>query len=458
MDPALGSLDRADILIEGERIREVAPDIGVEDCEVIDGSAMIAIPGLVDTHRHLFLTQLRGFGADYTNWDYLEKGVLGLLPLARAEDVYIGAHAGALEALESGVTTVVDHADCIKEPGYADEIIRSHRETGIRIVFLYGACPPKIESLEDLDPAALFEPPEWYFEDARRVRETLLSADDGRIRFGITMHAAEGSPVEMGRKEIELGRELGALVVGCNAGFGLMTGNVRYVTELADAGLLGPDMLIIHANSLTDEELDLLAEAGAAIAAEPENELQAGLGFPMIGRAMERGVQTSLGVDTVMGYRGDLFTQMRFALQAERHRRGEEMTRKGLIPRANEVNAQDVLELATLGGARAANLDAEIGSLTPGKQADVVLIRTDRLGMAPVVDPVKTVVSQANAADVDTVFVAGEPLKRGGQLLNVDLPPILDRLAASRDYMLEAWRQYDNKVVVDIAAASMPLG
>ena len=134
------------------------------------------------------------------------------------------------------------------------------------------------------------------------------------------------------------------------------------------------------------------------------------------------------------------------------------MTRKGLIPRSNEINSQDALELATLGGARAVNLDAEIGSLTPGKQADVALIRTDRLGMAPVVDPVMTVVSQANAADVDTVFVAGEPLKRGGELLNVDLPPILDRLAASRDHMLEAWRQYDNKVVIDIAAASMPLG
>ena len=458
MDSTLGTLERTDVLIEGERIRAVAPDIGAEDCEVIDATAMIAIPGLVDTHRHLFLTQLRGLGADYTNWDYLEKGVLGFLPLVRAEDVYIGAHAGALEALESGVTTVVDHADCIKEPGYADEIIRSHRETGIRIVFLYGACPPFIESLEDLGPTALFEPPEWHFDDVRRVRETLLPADDGRIRFGITMHAAEGSPVEAGRKEIEFGRELGALVIGCNAGFGLMTGNVPYVTELAEAGLLGPDMLIIHANSLTDEELDLLAGAGAAIAAEPENELQAGLGFPMIGRAMERGVQTSLGVDTVMGYRGDLFTQMRFALQAERHRRGEEMTRKGLLPRSNEVNAQDVLELATLGGARAVHLDSEVGSLTPGKQADLVLIRTDRLGMAPVVDPVKTVVSQANAADVDTVFVAGEPVKRGGELLNVDLPPILDRLSASRDYMLEAWSKYDNKAVVDIAAATMPLG
>ena len=99
-----------------------------------------------------------------------------------------------------------------------------------------------------------------------------------------------------------------------------------------------------------------------------------------------------------------------------------------------------------------------MGSLTPGKQADVVLIRTDRLGLAPVSDPVRTVVSQANAADVDSVFVAGEAVKRDGQLLNVDLPPILDRLAASRDYMLEALRQYDNKAVIDIAAASMPLG
>ena len=163
-------------------------------------------------------------------------------------------------------------------------------------------------------------------------------------------------------------------------------------------------------------------------------------------------------MDTVAGYRGDLFTQMRFALQAERLRRCEDLAKKGLAPRSNKITAKDVLELATIGGARAVRLDAEVGSLTPGKQADVVLIRTDRLGLWPVVDPVNTVVTQANAADVDSVFLAGEPMKRGGQLLNVDLPPILDRLAASRDHLLDEWRKCDNTAAIEMLESMLPLG
>jgi cytosine/adenosine deaminase-related metal-dependent hydrolase len=457
MDSNLGTLECTDILIEGERIRAVAPDIGAEDCEVIDGTAMIAIPGLVDTHRHVWTAQLRGLLPDATNWDYV-AWQLQLLPQYRAEDAYVGTYAGSLEALESGVTTIVDHIDCNNSPGYVDEIIRAHEEARIRIVLLYDSGQKRFESPEEIDPMSFFETPEWYFEDARRVRETLLPADDGRIRFGISMHAYEGSPLEMGRKEIEFGRELGAHLIGCNAGMGILTGNVNYVLELANAGLLGPDMIIIHGNSLIDEEIDRIAEAGAAIAAAPENELGGGFLYPMIGRAMERGAQTSLGVDTVMAFRGDLFTQMRFALQVERHRRHEELAKKGLVYRTNKITAQQILEIATLGGARAANLDAEVGSLTPGKQADVVLIRTDRLGLAPVYDPVGTVVTQANAADVDSVFVAGEPVKRGGQLLNVDLPPLFDRLAASRDYLLEESKRYDVKTLIDLAAATIPLG
>ena len=457
MDSTLGTLERADILIEGERIRAVAPDIAAEDCEVIDGTAMIAIPGLVDTHRHVWTAQLRGLLPDATNWDYV-AWQLQLLPQYRAEDAYVGTYAGSLEALESGVTTIVDHIDCNNAPGYVDEIIRAHEEARIRIVLLYDSGQKRFESPEDIDPMSFFETPEWYFEDARRVRETLLPADDGRIRFGLSMHAYEGSPLEMGRKEIEFGREIGAHLIGCNAGMGILTGNVNYVLELANAGLLGPDMIIIHGNSLIDEELDRIAEAGAAIAAAPENELGGGFLYPMIGRAMERGAQTSLGIDTVMAFRGDLFTQMRFALQVERHRRHEELAKKGLLYRTNEITAQQMLELATLGGARAANLDAEVGSLTPGKQADVVLIRTDKLGLAPVCDPVGAVVTQANAADVDSVFVAGEPVKRSGQLVNVDLPPLLDRLAASRDHLVEESKRYDVKALIDIAAATIPLG
>ena len=459
MDPEIGTLEHADILIEKDRIQAVAPNIKAEDCEAIDGTAMIAIPGFVDTHRHVFTAMLRGLGADYTTFDYAANVMIGIDPHIRADDVYIGTYAGGLEALESGVTTVVDHADCINSPEHADEIIRAHEDSGIRVVFCYGMSGHEgIEPGELPDLMALITPPEWHFEDARRVRETLLSADDGRIRFGIAMTELEGFPIELSRREIEFGRELGAHLIGCNAGLGPLSGAGTYVVELSDAGLLGPDILIIHGPTLTDDELDRIAEANAAIAAAPENELQAGLGYPVAVRAMMRGAKASLGIDTVMGYRGDLFTQMRFALQAERLRRCEELARQGLAPRRNTITAKDMLELATIGGARAINLDDELGSLTPGKQADVVLIRTDRLALSPVVDPINTIVTQANAADVDSVFLAGEPVKRDGQLLNIDLTSILDRLAASRDHILTEWRKSDNTTIIEMMESILPLG
>jgi cytosine/adenosine deaminase-related metal-dependent hydrolase len=383
----------------------------------------------------------------------------GLIPHVRAEDVYIGTLAGSLEALESGVTTVVDHADCLNSPDHADEIIRGHRESGIRAVFCYGmAGHVKSEPGKLPDPMDFVTSPEWHFEDARRVRETLLPGDDDRIRFGLAVTELEGLPIELSRREIEFGRQIGAYLIGCNAGLGPLSNAGTYVVELADAGLLGPESLIIHGPSLTDEELDRIVEADAAIAAAPENELQAGLGYPVALRATAHGAKASLGVDTVAGYRGDLFTQMRFALQAERLRRSEDLARQGLAPRSNVVTARQVLELATLGGARALRLEAELGSLTPGKQADVVLIRTDRLGLWPVVDPVSTVVTQANAADVDSVFLAGEAIKRDGKLLNVDLPRILDRLGASRDHLLDEWQESDDGAIVEMLASLMPLG
>ncbi len=459
MDPSLGTLERADILIEGEQIRAVAPDIGAEDCEVIDGTAMIAIPGLVDTHRHICWTPFRSIEADYTMFEALANLMFITIPLMRAEDAYIGTYAGGLEALESGITTMVCHCDAINSPEHADEIIRALRETGLRGVFCYAMGgnrkiePGRLPSMRDL-----MTPPEWNFEDARRVRETLLPADSGRIRFGTAISELEGFPMELSQRQIEFGRDLGAHLIGVNAGLGSLSGSGNYVKELSDAGLLGPDILIIHGNTLTDEELDLTTEANAAISSTPEIEMGNAIGFPVVGRALARGTQASLGVDVVAFSRGDLFTQMRFALQAERLRRCEELARQGLAAESNKIKAHEMLEIATIGGARAANLDAEVGSLTVGKQADVVLIRTDRLGISPVNDPVKTVVMQANAADVDTVFLAGKPVKRDGKLLNIDLPPILDRLSVSRDYLLAESSQIDKTALIDKLKSKMPLG
>jgi cytosine/adenosine deaminase-related metal-dependent hydrolase len=353
----------------------------------------------------------------------------------------------------------VDHGDCIASPEHADEMIRALEESGLRTVFCYGmAGLGNFEPGKPLDLTGAIPSPEWHFEDARRVRETRLSSDDGLVTFGIAMNELEGFPLEFSQQEIEFAREIGANLIGLDAAMGPISGDAKYVLKLANAGLLGPDMLVIHGPSLTDEELDRIAEAGAAVAAAPENELQTGLGFPVAGRALARGANAGLGIDTVAGYRGDLFTQMRFALQAERVRQSEVLAREGLAPRRNKIAAREMLELVTLGGARAVGLEAKVGSLTPGKQADVVLIRADRIGLAPVNDPVNTIVVQASAADVDSVFVAGKPVKRGGQLLNVDLPRVLRQLEASRDHLLVAMREVDIPALEEMLAPLFPLG
>jgi len=453
MDPDIGILEIGDILIEGTKILEVAPDLDVEDAELIDGIGTIAIPGLIDTHRHLSHTQLRTKTADDTNFTYLLNFVFGYLAAYRAEDVYNGTLAGALEALEAGVTTVVDFADCMLSPDHADESVRAHQEAGIRSVLCYGLQGgPKIESGKPADLDNLFTAPETLFPDARRIRETKLTSDDGLVTMGLSASGLEGQPLERARSQLELGRELGLRTITAHAAMGTLSGEGHLVQDLGEAGLLGADILISHGNGLLDSELELMAQAGASIAASPENEMSDG--WPSVtGRALEKGVQVSLGADSVTYVRGDLFRQIRYALHFERGQVGRDLGARGLVMPTMPIKTDVGLELATIGGARAIGLDHLIGSITPGKQADIALIRFDHLAFAPVNDPVKTLVLMASAGDVDTVFVAGSPVKRERRLLWEDLPAVIKGLEASRDHLEDTVKAMDlEQVRAQIAA------
>jgi 5-methylthioadenosine/S-adenosylhomocysteine deaminase len=458
MDPSLGTLDRADILVEGEQIRDIAADLAVADCEVIDGSGMIAIPGFVDTHRHPWMTQLRGAAADWTLFGYTAGVLLGCRSFFRPQDVHIATYAGALEALDAGVTTMVAYSDCTLSPDHADEMIRALEESGTRAIFCYGMLGDgRTEPDGPLDLTGAIPSPEWHFDDVRRVRKSRLSSDDALVTLGLAMNEVEMLPLEFGRREIELGREVGAARISCHVAMGAMSQGVGYVGQLADAGLLGPDLLFAHGNGLSKEELEQIADAGAAIAVTPESELATGCGYPVTGRAMDCGARVSLGVDAVLACRGDLFTQMRLALQTERGLRHHALEQQGLAPREARPSPREMLELATLGGACAAGLDTKVGSLTPGKQADIALLRCDGLSLRPVRDPVNAVVLQANAGDVDTVLVAGRPVKRAGQLVDIDLPAILSSLEDSRTYLETATSELDQGRLRELAASLFPL-
>jgi cytosine/adenosine deaminase-related metal-dependent hydrolase len=230
----------------------------------------------------------------------------------------------------------------------------------------------------------------------------------------------------------------------------------RFVERLGEAGLLGEDVLLVHGAALTDRELALIRDAGAGISSTPETELQMGMGFPVAWRARAAGARAGLGIDIVSNYSGDMFAQMRLALQTERARENAAREARGETPQAIQPRARDVLRLATLGGAEVAGLAHRIGSLEVGNDADVVLIRTDGIHLTPVTDAVGAVVLNASAADVDTVLVAGELVKRDGRLLGIDWPALRARISSSRDRIVAGFRSVDVGAIEAMVAPFYP--
>jgi 5-methylthioadenosine/S-adenosylhomocysteine deaminase len=209
--------------------------------------------------------------------------------------------------------------------------------------------------------------------------------------------------------------------------------HVNHVLSLSELELMGADTTYIHCTDCTDQELDLIASTGGTASVAPYVEMLMGHGVPPTGRLVARGVRPSLSIDVVSSVPGDMFTQMRTALVQERILAFTDTPDTAFAP---TLTHRDVLEFATIDGARACALDHKIGTLTPGKQADIILIRTDQVNVAPVVDPVATVVICADTSNVDTVMIAGKILKHNGQLVRIDLPRLLDRVAGARDHLL----------------------
>jgi cytosine/adenosine deaminase-related metal-dependent hydrolase len=423
MDPALGDFETGDVLIEGGRIGAVGPSIRVEDADIIDAAGMIAIPGFVDTHRHVWQTQLRTVATDWTLFNYFTQMRSIYSSFYEPGDAYLGNLAGALEALDAGITTIIDHSHIMNSPEHADEAIRGLRDAGIRGIFCYGlfANPSQHPFRMDFDPG-------WRFDDARRVRRDILSSDDTLLAMGLAPNEVEATPFDASCAEIRFAREIGAHRISCHVAMGNYDRGGRFVERLHGAGLLADDLLFVHGSALTDDEIGHVADAGAGISSTPETELQMGMGHPVAERARARGAAASLGIDIVSNYSGDMFSQMRLQLQAQR---AWEHARDGAPPRVLKLKARDVLALATAGGARVAGLDSKVGSLAPGKRADVVLVRTDAIHMVPAIDPVGAVVLNANVGDVDTVLVAGRIVKRAGRLTQIDWPRLAEKLRES---------------------------
>lgn len=428
VDRQLGNFRRGDVLIEGTKIAAVGPDLEASDAEVIDASNMIVLPGLIDTHRHIWEGILRNISADGILANYFPD-VLGVLaPAYRPEDAYAGNLIGALGAIDAGVTTILDWSHIQNTPDHSDATIKALQETGIRAVFAYGN--PNT-SLAD-----------WWFnsslehpEDIRRLRTQYFSSDDQLLTLALAPRGPEFTTPEVTRHDWALAREVGArITVHVGVGENGFTGGIKRMYE---EGLLGPDTTYIHCCTLSDEELKYIIDTGGTFSIASAVEMQMRHGMPPIDRILRLGSRLSLSVDVETNVPGDMFTQMRAAFQCQRALVNQRALYGGVFEGENLLTVQDVLEFTTIEGARANGLEHKTGSLTPGKEADIIMLRADRLNVVPMNDPVAAVVVGADTGNVDSVFVAGRALKRHGQLLNVDLDRARRLANEARDYVVE---------------------
>ncbi len=410
VDPSVGDFVEGDVLVRDGVIVEVGRRVAAStaDVEVIDARGRLVIPGLVDTHRHVWQGAIGGFTPQMTGAGYEPAVLYGIAPRHTAEDVYAGTLWGALQALDAGITTIGDWAHNLQSAAHADANLQGLQESGIRGYFLYGGPGPASDDPNPPHPA-----------DARRIRDEQFSTGiNGRLRMGMALRGPCFTSPERNAQDFAFARELG-LPISLHVG---MAGMPDAVSTLQRFGLLGADVNYAHGNMLTDEEFNLIAASDGTLSITPSTDMLMQFGtYPGTGRALERGITCGFGVDTICSAGTDLFSEMRLALAAERSRANAAALAQGERVATVALHQRDMLRLATLDGARVWNLDHEIGSLTPGKQADITVVDMRSPHLDGFGDPVAVMVLGAGPADVETVIVGGDVVKRNGQLVGAHI-------------------------------------
>src|SRR5262245_17226963 len=430
MDPAIGNLRTGDVLIEGVHIAAVAPSIAANDAEIIDGSHRLLLPGLINGHLHTWQTGLRGLAADWTVAEYMQAMHRGLATLFRPDDIYIANLMGALNQINNGATTLVDWCHNNQTPEHTDAAIRGLDDAGIRARFLHGSPKP--------DP----KPGQKHFSQVPMLRSEVERLCKGRfasrdrlVTFGLAILGPYYSTYDVTREDLALAREFD-LFASMHAGGG--TGLVPDGFErLLDENLVDSHLTIVHGNDIKPNTVRRIADRGGTFTITAEIELQMGYGDPLTGVLHENEAPISVGTDVEPAVGSDMFTCMRLTLQHERNRGIiESLGKTGSRPARSELTCYHALSWATTGAAKIAGLDDRIGSITPGKQADITLLRTDALNMTPMHDLVGCAVMQAGPANVDTVVIAGRMVKQNGKLLSNGLAEKLSTLQRSGERIL----------------------
>ncbi|GAB3146005.1 amidohydrolase family protein [Amycolatopsis stemonae] len=432
-----------DILVTGDRIAAIGPGLEVPaGTEEIDAAGGIVLPGMIDTHRHLWQTAMRGYGADWTLtqyfvWYYLEWG-----KVFRPEDIHAGNLLGAWEALEAGVTTTVDWSHGLQTTQHADAAADALEAVPGRFVLAYG-------NIQDA-PANWTAKPEFRDFVSRRT-----GGDLGfQLAFDVT-----GDPEFPEKPAFEVARELGVPVT-THAGVWGATGDDG-IRLMHDHGFMTPETIYVHSASLSADSYHRIAATGGSASVSTESEQSAGQGYPSTWALRQYGIPVSLSMDTSVWWSGDLFTAMRTTLGADRSREHLEAHAKGETVTHAALRAEQVVEWATRGGAAALGR-SDIGSLAVGKKADVVLLKNDHSPVSfPLLNPYGHVAFQAQRGDVHTVLVDGRVVKRDGRLVGVDLPAVRRQVESTVGFLRaqlgeEAWRQGMNPDIPETKVLDNP--
>lgn len=402
-----------DVLLRDGRIAAIGVDLEASDVEVLDAAGKLIVPGLVDTHLHMWQTPLRGMTADLWSREYFHI-VHPMSEYYTAEDMYWATYAGALELLSHGVTQVFDYCHSANSPAHVDASIRALRDAGIRATYGFGLFERE---------GATYTDRAQRLEDLARIAEEVR--DSALVDVALALdHSYDDDAV--GRA-----RDLGVRIS--------VHGNpVGLLDQFAEAKALDSDVLWVHGNYASERELTALADSGAFLALTPDIEMGMGKPTAIFDRAVRRGIPITLGVDVVSYACADLLTQMRMAYALHRLIDGEKERARGHVPPQRDsdvplVSTRDVVDWATRNGPAA--LGAQTVGVQVGAAADLVLVETEPFGLS-MGDPAGHLVLQTTSRDIATVIVGGEIRYSAGRLHDVDTTEVSHRLAETRDRLL----------------------
>lgn len=432
MDGSRTVLKDADVLIADGVIKAVGSSLQAPaDALEIDARGGIVMPGMIDTHRHMWQTAMRGYGADWTLtqyfvWYYLEHG-----KHFRPQDIHAGNVLSALESLDSGVTTTVDWSHGLRTVDHAHAALDALESVRGRFVLAYGN---------------LAQGP-WEWSTSQEFREFYKRRIDGKgdmlgfqMAFDVT-----GDEAFPEKAAFEVARELDVYVTTHAGVWGATNDNgIRLIHE---NGFGTEKVIYVHSTTLSDDSYLRIAASGGSVSVATESEQSAGQGYPPTWKLREFGIPVSISMDTSVWFSGDLFTALRTTVGADRSREHLEAHAAGNTVTQLHMRSEEAVFWATQGGANAIGMGDKLGSIEVGKKADVILIKNDDSpSMFPILNPYGHVVMQAQRGDVHTVVVNGNVVKHEHRLVDVDLSKAKNDVADTVDYLRgqlgeEVWQQ-----------------